>query len=701
MATKREDQLLRDLEDKFRSSDSATMSWRHEAKKAFNYYENSQTPSEASQDGDSMYLTLNLIRSRVNTAQGILTSAKPKPEITGRGLEDAQSASGLKDVFEFSMDKDRFFKKFKKSTGDAIKCGLGVMAEELDPDMKQLTRHGWVPGDVSIRDVNPLLIYIDPSNRAATMSGKDGPQWVIEKSFEDLDLLKEINPNKKKDLSKIMPIDSARQGPPEQSNNDDYGSSDSEEMVDDSQGMDLGPRDGSKNIVEMKTMWYYDAEVVPIVFQLNEDGGMDLATIEGGQPITEEMYNSFDNETKKNYEIIRYPENTLRTRAAVGNVLLFDRPAIYRHQKIPYVFITGTQHHDNPMPYGEIHNLFDAQDLYNKLNSVIVDNAIRTNNTGYIIEQGVLDEEEEERFAKYGSMPGFTLRPRPGMGQLIREKNPGRLPEALFRIQGEVRIMFDELSGLTQTQRGGMPYETSGKAIIALQQAGDVAQDWMKENIADALTEWGYMRLSNIQQFYSYEKSWRISNTATEHDQYLMTEFTEGKDGQPSLGLFKLEDGNPEPIPLMNDFTLAEYDIRVSLGTGHERSRDQRLAEVQFLFSSQAVDREYLLQEYGVEGRSEIMRRMDERDQMMQMATKLTELMQDPQTAEIVNALLENPQQIVQALSAAAPPQEQMGMPVGGGGPQPPGPMGAPPVPPELMGGPDGPSDSMSLMAGV
>jgi hypothetical protein len=283
----------------------------------------------------------------------------------------------------------------------------------------------------------------------------------------------------------------------------------------------------------------------------------------------------------------------------------------------------------------------------------------------------------------------------------------GQLPNGLWEIQKDIRVTFDELSSLYQTQRGGMPYETSGKAIVALQQAGDTALVQLQMSVEDAITDWGRKRLSNIQQFYTFDRQWRISNNMKEQSHYLITQRQKRKDpltgeqmnDEPStVHMYKLEDGNPEPTLLTEDFGVPSFDLKFTMGTGHLRSREQKLKEAQFLYEAQAVDDVYLLQEFEVEGRSEIAKRMEEKNQVMQLGQQVGEMMQDPEIGSLVSMLIENPGQLVQSLQAAGLDPQTIGQP-GVEQPQdnfdpmtgpvapPSAPPGAPPGGPPMMNG--------------
>tara|TARA_R110000824_G_scaffold167283_1_gene344167 strand:- start:8183 stop:10342 length:2160 start_codon:yes stop_codon:yes gene_type:complete len=667
---------------------SASQSWRREARRGFNYYENAQRPPAVEGYEDVLYITLNLVKARLDTKVGILTQAKPRPEVIGRGAEDMEVAAAFKDLLQYSLDEDRLDTRILDAVGDMMKCGLGVLEEVFNPDHKQLTRHGWAPGKIELSVGDPLKYVVDPGNRSSTFWGDGGPDWYFTEHRATIDELIMRYPEHKLQLETMRTDIRSGEDSAEsiQSTDDDYASS-GFDGTDDS-GSDEGASESydSQDMVPQLIHWYKKDVPVDRIFKLDpENGSWQLAQTAEGDAITDAGMIPEDDED--NYEVIRSIEQEVWTCSVVGELLLYNRHSPYTHGKWPVIFFSGTMHRGQAMPYGEVHNLFDAQDLYNKLMSVTLDNAIRSNNTGWQLEEGAMDPKEEERLTNEGGQPGFIARLRMGRIDGLRRLEPGSLPRGLWEIQKDIRTTFDELSSLYQTQRGGMPYETSGKAVIALQQAADSALVHLQRHIEWAINDLGRKRLSNIQQFYTYERAWRISDKVKEMDFHIITElgFNE-QEGDTSLHLLKAEPGNPEPILLLKDFTKPEFDVKFVMGTGHERSRDERLKEAQFLFSAGAVDPEYLMKEFEVEGRREITDRMQEKNDILQLGVQVQTMLEDEMAGPLMMLALNKPNILMEALIQAGIDPGMLAQAAGSGGPGPSGPPG-PPGPPQPQNG--------------
>jgi iron uptake system EfeUOB component EfeO/EfeM len=650
----------------------ASLHWRREARRAYNYYENSQRPPEITGYDDVLYVTLNLVRSRVDTKVGILTASKPKADVTARGVEDHEVNAAFKDLLDHSSDEDKIDIRVTQCVSDMVKCGLGVLEEDFNPDKKQYTSHGKAWGKVEANVGDPLLYTIDPSNRDSDFEGKNGADWFFREFRLTTEELLSMYPDKRRELESLL-----EQANPSQVRGEgeaisgDY-QQDVGESVDDSESdKDDHSRYESDPTQRVLDYWYLKDEPVVRIVELDENGAWTPALDERGDALEEIP----EEDNGKDYDEIHRIEKTVWNAKMVADILLENKASMYKHGKWPVTFFSGTMHKGDPVPYGEIHNLFDAQDLYNKLMSVTLDNAIRSNNTGWKLEEGAMEPKEEERLQQQGSEPGFIAKTRMGRVEGLQRLESGQLPRGLMELQRDIRTTFDELASIYQTQRGGMPYETSGKAVIALQQAADSALTALQRHIEDALTDWGRKRISNIQQFYTYERAWRISERLKNATSHLVTQLQVPVDqnGVPTsmgstLHLYRLEDGDPEPKLLLKDWSVPEFDVRFVLGTGHERSRDQKLEEAKFLYEAQAVDTEYLMKAFEVEGYQEITERLDEKNQILSLGQQIAEMMEDETIGPIVEQLMQDPEGLLAQLQAgqqvAAQPQPTNAIPM-------------------------------------
>lgn len=671
-AAAEESRLIDDIKRKHQAAKAGSELWRYHARRAYNYYENDQRPPEIRDDEDAFYLILNLIRNRTDTKVGTLVAAKPRAEMSARGIEDEEISAAFRDLTEFSFDKTDLDGNLHAAVADMVKVGLGILEEVISDEEVQYTTHGEVIGDVQTYHRSSLEFFIDPTNRSFNLNGPRGAHYfTIEEEVPTEEVLMRY-PRKAWLISDNRGSQSRGTTTKDATYTDDFDGNAHTDAGDDTSESPKGRQlaEPSKTLV---TIWYKKRIDEPHVWARDpKTGAWDLALDEAGAPIDVDDIGDDDPNFWTEVRVRR----VWWTAAIVDDVLLYNYKSPYHHGSHPYAFFVGTLHHDEATPYGEIHRLIDAQDLFNKVNSLVIDNAARNNNAGWTVEEGALDEEMMQALEERGSDPGFILKTRPGAvsSGAVKRLEPGQLSTALYTIQADIRVLFDELSSLYQTQRGGMPYDTSGKAIIALQQAGDTAMVGLQRNIETGLTTLGKKRLSNIQQFWTIEKAWRVTDKLKDAAYHYVTQLQYSpKEEQNTLQLWKLEDGDPrEGTPaqakrLLEDFTATYYDVKITMGTGHERSREQRLEEARAVVEvtggvPSAVRN--LLSELEVPDKQEILREMKERDQLAQMAKGMEEsgvqpqmlqdlgpLMADPVLSQILGMVAQNPQLLLKAAS--------------------------------------------------
>jgi len=679
-------------------SSMSTAEWREGGRKGYNFYESAQVPLEVSRMETDFPVSLNLVKGRIDTKVGILTAGKPITELDPVGAEDMEAVEAFKHIFQDSQKKSRVPYKTQRGVADMAKCGLAVYYEGVNPNKEQPTIHGKVPGDLDLSWVDPLTVYPDPANRDPAFRDEAAGRWYNILDEPRLAELIQQHPQFKTELLGVsaasrnnilhsLDRDYDQIGANTQRVRSSHGIAESDNSTEEDKNPKSDKADPDARIQTL-TCYYMEHESIEQVWYHDPMTGVSkLAKFEEfeDQPVldpeTKQMHfttvtssrfmvpgdipkgnkNEDPTQNQDNYEVRVKLLPRPRVCLIAGEILLYDRPVGYHHGHFPHVFLMGTMHRNKPLGYGEVHNLFEAQTLFNMLNSLLLENTVKTNNSGWIYESGALTPEQERKLKRSGGEPGFTLKVNRGRIRAIDRIEPGRFPEGIYRLQSDLRILFDDLSELFQTQRGGMPYETSGKAVIALQQAADVSLAQLQRHVEEFLTWQGRLRLSNIQQFYTWERAWRVSNKMREETHYLVTKLKVQEDfkgrsqgGAPTLHLMKFEDGTGRQAELLKDFSIAEFDITIQITSEHRRSEEQELEYTQYLRSIEAIDNEAVLEMLNVPGRKRIQERMDQRNQVLALGEKaLAWLEEDPQVFQLVNIAIEQPQVLMQVLQQA------------------------------------------------
>ncbi len=633
------------------SSYKDTSGWKKQAIKSLNYYEHHQWPGDQWED-QQLRLTLNRVNPQIKNVIALLLQARPTPELQGFGPEDQDMAEVLRHVFDFSLAQSNFQYVWGQVVADFVKIGLGVIKERHDPDLEEGL------GELVCERIDPVNeIIIDPNTRAF-LPEYDG-EWIIHVKRVRTDELKLIYPEH---AEKIVPDDELQES--KSFENEGYYTDYNETH---SQPLSAAPvpttEAQEEKYTTVKEMWYKELEVRKGVWK-------DGEFVEKADIPKEEL---------ANYDIITRVFTEIRVATVVGDTLLFDKESDYNHGKFPFIFLPDTELHGKAYPVGRIYYLFGRQDAYNKLNSLVIDNAIRTHNTGFIADEEALSEPMKRNLEKLGARPGVLIETRPG--KRFEKMAPAPLPHGFLTLAETISVSFDEGSGVRDVQKGGMPYETSGKGILALQSAADILNvpDQLKLNTL--LTQFAKLRLTNIQQFYNTERLIRIN---PETEKYLFIPINQEVPAQQIAGLAQQAGINPEAefikTPegvlsrkeeegevkyMLNDLSIGKFDIKFVIGQSPERDRRVK-AEI----ATALYDRmpgmamfENLLEEMDVHNRKKLIERIQQENKALQMGQQV---LNDPELTKLV----ERYQEYVSQLQAQAAQGGQAGQqPQGGGAP--------------------------------
>lgn len=190
-----------------------------------------------------------------------------------------------------------------------------------------------------------------------------------------------------------------------------------------------------------------------------------------------------------------------------GLLDVMDSP--YKHGRFPFTPIWAYRDHLDGMPYGCIHAAIDAQRDYNKRRAKSLF-LLSVNQLHY--EDGAIDEADEDDMLDEFQRPDGRIRYRKGALQEKRVEIRGNVDMAM----GHVRLMDEdkenvlEATGVTRENVGQDSNAISGKAILAKQQQGAVATAELFDNLRLAVQESGEKQLSNIEQFMSMPKKFRV-----------------------------------------------------------------------------------------------------------------------------------------------------------------------------------------------
>lgn len=180
----------------------------------------------------------------------------------------------------------------------------------------------------------------------------------------------------------------------------------------------------------------------------------------------------------------------------------------YSHNKFPFTPVWGNRKGHNGMPYGLVRAMRDIQVDINKRAS----KALHILSTNKILaDEGAVPKGMTlEEWAEEASRPDSILFKKKGHEVILNAER--ELAGAHMEIFQLSIGMIQELSGVTDEAMGRTTNAVSGKAIMARQTQGSMQTLHFFDNLRFAQRIHGAKELSNIEQFYTDEYEFRITN---------------------------------------------------------------------------------------------------------------------------------------------------------------------------------------------
>jgi hypothetical protein len=222
--------------------------------------------------------------------------------------------------------------------------------------------------------------------------------------------------------------------------------------------------------------------------------------------------------------------------------MLHMQPSPYVHNTFPFTPIIGNLKAGTGEPYGIIRNLKDIQTDVNRRAAKAL-HIVSTNKV--IMDEGAV--EDVDKLAEEVARPDAMIVKKRGY-QL--DLNADReLAPAHMELFSRGVLMIQSISGITDENMGRETNATSGKAIYARQDQGTTTTWHYTDNLRYALRAHGEKMLALIEQYYTQEKQFRITNER----------------GSPDW--VKVNDGLPENAIAMTraDFVVSEDEWKATI----------------------------------------------------------------------------------------------------------------------------------------
>ena len=260
---------------------------------------------------------------------------------------------------------------------------------------------------------------------------------------------------------------------------------------------------------------------------------------------------------KNRLQVITRLGRKVRWTVTADHVLLHDDWSPYPcFTVIPYfpLFRRGK-------PSGLVRHLLDPQDTVNKYSSQILHTVNTVANSGWIIESGSVLNMSEADIEERGATTGLVMTMRPGATP-PQKILPNPVPTGLEFVAAKARADLRDISGV-EALLGQEHDSVSGVAIQAKQKRAMIIAQVPFDNLNLTRTLLAEQILTLVQRFYTEPRVLHI----TEWD-------------SPKKPSTELQVNQPDPSgQIVNDLTVGEYSVSVSIVPSRESFDDAQFAE--------------------------------------------------------------------------------------------------------------------------
>lgn len=251
-----------------------------------------------------------------------------------------------------------------------------------------------------------------------------------------------------------------------------------------------------------------------------------------------------------------YPDGRVVTIA--NGTVLADRPNPYNHKEFPFVRFICTVKPGQFWGMGIIEQLKKVNVAFNKTLCQISDILNYTANPILVIESNSGVDK-----TKVTNRPGNIITVREG--SKVYWLSAPQIESGVFDLLTIYQRMIEIVSGSSDVTQGRKPTGiTAGRAIQALQDAAQTRVRLLIRNMESSLANMGMQEVALLQQYYTDEKSIRITQPDRQGEVVKINELT--------------------PDGKINDVSAGKYDIEIVTGSTMPKNKLARFEEGTMLF---------------------------------------------------------------------------------------------------------------------
>lgn len=286
------------------------------------------------------------------------------------------------------------------------------------------------------------------------------------------------------------------------------------------------------------------------------------------------------------------------------------------------------EHLGNTEPIGLVRSIRGQQQLFNKLNMIIVAHGIATAGVRLMGPENAVDKDEIQvelskpiGYISIKPLPDKLLKPEP--------LNVNPLPPAVFALLEDIKRDFEYTAG-SSSMSLGVPEKVprTGIATLAMEEWARRRIAPVMQNTADAVERLGRVLIRLVQKYYSDFQVIRIVNPQEPE-----------KMEEIAVNLPLYDSVSQRAIETINDVTVGIYDVRVDV---NKYTFSSRMAELQFyaqLYHDGLLDDIALMQMLPIPNKDELIKR---KSLLAQLQAAIKEMAEYAKMLEDKNKIQEN-----------------------------------------------------------
>ena len=670
--TPEEVELTREL---FTDYKSARELWAQKFQEAVEFRAGAQWSNEerdALEARGQAPIVVNRIHPIVETAKSLLTYNSPQFRSTGREDSDRDTAKVFSDLFQYIWQISAGDEELKQAIDDYYVGGMGVLQVYQDPDADM------GKGEVYIKSINPLDVYIDPN--AKDVYARDAAHILVTTYMTDEQAMQVYpefydiieNSNMHPDESDDYPVTNlaategqlfTTDGTETVHNRRQYIERYSRErhsfyncyepfsqqehlLTDEEYNEYIRTYYIKVRTIKGEEVILFEEESVQEMFEvLDETGGMfhyelpdpqydAQGQVIQQQPIRvpgEEDENSIPGSTTiiipmTVEELIgmgdiisnEIEECRVRLVVTVGDKLLYQR--VLPIQDYPLVPIMNV-HHRNPYPESDVRLYRPLQEYINKIRSLIIAHASTSTNVKLLIPRGSADLNQIEQ--EWGKAGTSVIEFDAELGAPI-VAGPVPLPNELYKNEADAKYDLEYGFGIFELMQGsGRSAPSTYRGTLVVDEFGQRRIKSRRDDIEGALNQLAKVAIPLIQQLYTEEKVIRLVQP-------------NGTEKEQRFNFYKEMDNGD--VTRYHDIGAGRYDIVVVSGSTLPTNRMALLNNYMEMYKMGLIDQVEVLKKSelvdidGVLERSSQMQQLMQQNEMLQQ--ELKKVRGDLQTAQ-------------------------------------------------------------------